>query len=239
MRRIGLIGGAAVVIAGATVLAAYQVQQKTMPGWLFWAIVVICIPVVFFGAVAWITANVIIPFRSFIKARRLRSPIVRRDAPDPNQWLLDIAQSDSDNPTQFLIILDSMIKGKDLSQDLHRPWIELGVELCNCNVHTISVRGTTGHAKYKGKELPEPIDGAHGGSNKPRGHKHVYTMKQYLPPEVAAQVYQEIVEEVSVCGGQRRKELRSLDLGGVSIEVECNGHIAQLPLRDVNRFRYD
>jgi hypothetical protein len=170
-----------------------------------------------------------------------QSPIVRRTmpAPDPNQWLLDIAQSDTDNPAEFLVILDSRVTSKDLSPKQFRPWIELGVELYNCNVHTVSVRGTTGYAKFNGKELPEPIDGSLGGSNKPRGHKHVYTMKQHLPPEVAAEVYQEMVDEVSACGGKRRKELRSLDLGGVSIEVECNGHTVPLGLGGVCRFRFD
>ena len=64
-------------------------------------------------------------------------------------------------------------------------------------------------------------------------------MKQYLPPEYAAELYQEMVTEAEVLGGQRRKELRSLDLSGVSIEVECSGHTVRLPLTNMNGFRYE
>ena len=209
-----------------------------MPTWLAVALLVVfLVALVTFGVVLFHALWGLIG--NWWAVYRLQPPLVRKDRPDPNQWLLDIAKEDAENPAQFLLITDSMIVNSDLHEHLERPWIELGVTLRNCNVHTVTVGDVTGHARFHGNELREPISGSTGKSNKPRGHSHVYTMRQYLSPDQARQIQEERVEETRLCGGQRRKELRSLSLAGVALEGECGGRNVQFALGSVERFRFE
>ena len=193
------------------------------------------------GTLAWSTAYIILPVREFFSSRHFRWPTVRKDTPDPNQWLLDIAKEDAENPARLFFITDAILlpNDVDLSPELDRPYIGLGVELHNCNVHNVWIGGVTGYARFNGKELGQAIEGSRGKSSMPRGHKQVYKMRQYLSKEQAAQIHAEMVEETKICTGQRRKELRSLSLSGVVIEGECEGRDVEFALGSVERFRYD
>jgi hypothetical protein len=204
--------GAAATIAAvgiATILTINEVQGWEMPVWLAGSLLIARAWMVIIAALV-----VALEIRKWLKQLAdtwgIRTPIFRKDKPDPHQWLLDIAQEDADNPARHLIILKQTITNMDLRSDRMRPWIELGFTLYNGGVHNILVGPVKGHAHFKGDELSDPIEDAGGRSNKPRGHVHDYKVRQYLPADVAKAIYDEI------CRTQR---VRSLGLSKVTLEV--------------------
>ena len=154
-QKAGLAGGGAVLLAFVILFGAYEVQQKTWPDWLFVVAVIAGLLLLIGGTMAWSVGYLFIPIVSFLKKHRLQSPVVNRNAPDPNQWLLDIAKEDANDPARNLLILEQTVTNKDLRPGLHRPWIELGLKLYNCGVHSILVGPTEGYARFKGEELPD------------------------------------------------------------------------------------
>lgn len=235
-RNLGIAAGG-VSFALFAILQLFDTQNWTMPDSLG---VVFTIGLSSFGLVAAAVAlNEIRKGLFWLLGQfEWHRPIVRKGLPDPKQWLLDIAKEDAENPARFLLITDTMITKLDFSPDIEMPWIELGVELLNCNVHAVTVGGVSGRARFHGNELREAVIEVAGKSHKPRGHRHVYRMKQYLSPDQAVQIHAERLEETKAAGSQRRKELRSLDLSGVAIEVECEGNVTSLGLVGADRFRY-
>lgn len=212
--RLGIVAGTVLALGAVGVLlGAYQVQGKTMPGWLFWSVVVSGAIIFSVTTLVWLWVVAIIPARTYLQRRTFRWPLPRKDAPDPNQWLLDIAREDADNPARHLMILSQTISNMDLRQATRRPWVELSFSLYNGGVHNILVGPISGHAKYKGDELDECID-VPGQSRKPRGHIHPLKIRVYVPKDEADNIYKEIATS---------RQVRSLSLTGVRLDVraEC------------------
>lgn len=223
-QRLGLIAGSAVVLSAFVLLGVYEVQVKTMPDWLFWSVVTLAGLVLVASVSVWLFVYVVVSIGRWLKSWEWRLPATRKGVPGPHEWLLDIAREDADNPARHLLILKQMITNMDLRPDTRRPWIELGFTLYNGGVHNILVGPVKGHAHFKGDELSDPVEGAGGKSNKPRGHVHEYKLKQYLPADVAEAIYDEI------CRTQR---IRSLGLSKVTLEVRAQtpgGQTVQMPL---------
>ena len=149
---LGAIGGTAALLALVILFGAYEVQQEKFPGWLFASAVIVGVLLLVGGTLAWSTAYIILPVREFFSSRHFRWPTVRKDTPDPNQWLLDIAKEDAENPARLFFITDAILlpNDVDLSPELDRPYIGLGVELHNCNVHNVLIGGVTGYARFHG-----------------------------------------------------------------------------------------
>jgi hypothetical protein len=139
---------------------------------------------------------------------------------DPNQWLFDIAREDANNPARHLVIREQTVTNCDLRAERYRPWIEFGLTLYNGGVHDILVGPAQGHANYKGNELPDKIE-SEGGSRKPRGHEHVYKLKQYLPAEIAEAIDDE---------RRQTQKIRSLSLSTVRLAVQSEGPDGKLVL---------
>lgn len=219
------------VLAGGLLLGAYEVQGATMPGWLFNFIVIAGIIVLILGSVAFLASRVVMPAVEYGRRWSLRWPVVERDRPDPNQWLLDIARNDANSPVNHLMLLEAKISNKNLDPGEYRPWIELGFTLYNGGVHDILVGPARGHMTFSGKELPEPVESS-AHSRKPRGHEHVFKVKQVLPKEIADQAFTELRERGAIC---------SLGVSGVRVKVESkaeNGETVEWSLRG-DRFGHD
>ncbi|MEX1255073.1 MAG: hypothetical protein WEE64_12110 [Dehalococcoidia bacterium] len=222
----GRLGVAAAVVSFTSyiTLEIFQAQGWTMPDLLAASLVALMVLTgsMAFLVVAYECWHVTGPVRS---AWGWRWPLYRQNAPSPHQWILDIARNDATSPANHLIVLSRTIVTMDLRSEIPRPWIELGLELYNGGVHSILIGPMKGHVTYDGigelRDAPE-IDG--GESRKPRGHRHVHRLKQYLPPEVAAAIYEEIRATRKVC---------SLGLSSVHLTVKSeaeNGRTVQMPL---------
>lgn len=212
MRFLGLAAGTAIVLGGAAIIGAYETSdEKSMPNWAFWTIIVIAVPVIGMATLVWLGVWVVSPALRFVREHRWEWPLRNRDAPDPNQWLLDIAKDDAGNPAQGLIILSQSITDKNLAPGLERPWIEFGLMLLNVGVYRLKVGPITGHARYNGIELKEAAEDTAGWSTKPRWHQHVYKVKQFITPQQARELYEEIDDE---------KAVYSISLSGVQLEVQ-------------------
>ena len=198
----------AAVSTGFLILfGAYEASEKTMPDSLFYALAAI-------GAVL-IGMGIGIPFliaaTRFARARRWRWPSVRKDTPEPHQWLLQVAKEDAENPARHLLTLSQIISNMDLDPKTCRPWVEFGFGLYNGGVHSVLIGPVSGRASYHGNQLVDSAEGEGGKSTKPRGHLHTYKIKQYIPNDIAAAVHEEIA---------KTHKLRSFSLSGVSIEVQ-------------------
>ena len=151
-------------------------------------------------------------FVIFVRSRwGVRVPVYDKRKPDPNQWLLDIAQDDANRPVKYLLILKQTVSNKDLDPNTMSPWVEVSQWLYNGGVHSIVVGPIKGRGSYEGQDLPEPVEGPDGRSRYPRGHTAEFKIKQRLPPDVAAKVYEEI---------RKTGKLRSLGLSNVRLQVE-------------------
>ena len=217
------------MLALGILYGTYEVQQETFPDWLFYVAVTSGILLFIGGAVTWSAGYIIVPIRTFFAARRFRSPMVRRDEPDPNQWLLDIAREEAENPVARLLVLKAEFTNKNLKTDEYRPWVEIGLTIRNVGVHSILVGRAEGHVMYKGRELPDAIQGKGGASRKPRDHEHVYKLKLFLPPDMANEFFEEMLVP--------RHRVYSLGLGGIKIEVTSeaeNGSQGWMSLGGIN-----
>ena len=209
--RIG-VGAGVASFASLIIVAVVQAAGWIMP-------VQLAIPLLAFMGLMGGIAGLVVVWEVYrlsipvVKRHRLRWPIVNREAPDPHQWLLDIAQRDAEDPGGNLLIMDTRIADKKLDPSEFRPWIELGFTLYNAGVHAITVGQATGHMVFQGRELPEPVE-ASRLSNKPRRHLHEYRVKQVLPKEIAELVLSEIEE---------RGMVWSLGVSGIRVHVESSG----------------
>ena len=200
------------LVAGGLLLTAYEVQGETMPGWLFSTIIIVGLVVLILGGAGFIIGRVIVPAIEHAKLWSIRMPLFRADTPDPNQWLLDIAKDHAENPAARILILKAQISNKNLQPEEYRPWVDIGLTIRNVGVHGIVIGGAEGHVLHNGRELPEAVQGEGGNSLKPPSHQHTYILRQYLPPEIAKELFEEM------CGARRR--VGSLGLSGVKIEVK-------------------
>ena len=198
--RVGIIAGTAVVLAGGALLGAYEVQGKMMPGWLFWAVVVCLAAVLIVAVLVWLGAHVIVPTRDFLKARRWRAPLVRKNAPDPNQWLLDIAKYQAENPETYLIVTRQVLKDWDVDKNTLRPWVEVSITLHNAGVHSVLIGPCKGHGRYQGRELPEPIE-TEGTMRVPAGSSYDLQLKQIVPQTILDALYQERIDHKRITLG--------------------------------------
>ncbi len=206
-----LWAGPTLSIGSGVVLGIFQVQGWGMPDLLAVILVGGAILGICIAALALVVD--LVPLLQQGRRRlEWRWPVRQRrePPPDPNQWLTDIARDDLENPVRHLLILDKYISNKDLSPTTRRPWIEFAVELYNGGVHTVIVGKARGTATYNSDPLADDIQGERGRSSKPRGHSHPYKLKQFVPPDVAASLYKELVAQ---------KAIRSIGLNAVEIEV--------------------
>lgn len=217
MQRIGLVAGASVILAGGAYLTANEVQGTHMPSVIYWFIIVSALAVLSLAVPTWAFVHVGLPAFRFLRAHDFW---VRKDTPNPNQWLLDIAREDAENPDHQLLIMRQTITDMDLRAELERPWIELGFTLYNAGVHTVTVGPATGHVRFEALELKEPVE-SQAPSSKLRGHAHEYKIKQYLSPDQAKSIYDEIA---------KTHRVRTLDCTGVKLEVRADADDAQ-PVR--------
>jgi len=215
-KRIEVIAGGGVVIAAGILFTAYQVQQEMMPGWLFKLIVVGGPVVLVTSLTTWLFVRVILPALDVRKHYGFRWPLRDKTSPDPNQWLLNIAAHDAENPQGELRLLDQRVVKWATDPKIRRPWIELGFTYFNGGVHTVLIGPAAGRPKYRSDELPDPVESS-GRSRVARGASTPYVVRVVLPCDVAEAIYQkELVLEVA----RSKSIVRSLSLSGVTLQVE-------------------
>ncbi len=220
--------GGALIAAAVLLPEVYQAAGETVPDWMFNLSRLLIFGVILIGLPAWLVLS-LIPVVSFLRSYRYLWPMHRKDAPDPNQWLLDIAREDANDPARHLIIRRQTFINCEFSPEKYRPWIELGLTIYNGGVHDILVGPAEGHGIYKGNELPDKIE-SDGGSRKPRGHEHVFKMKQYILPEIAKEIHQERMGTGTI---------RSVSLSAVRLTVTSegpNGRTIQIQLGHSDTF---
>ena len=216
--RVGLLGGAAIVLALVVLFGTYQVQEKPFPDWLFVSAVFVGVLLLVGGVLAWSAAYIFMPIRSFFAARYYRWPFPRKDAPDPNQWLLDIAQADEHNPAATVRVLDRRIIRWTL--DARRPFLQFGVTMFNGSVHSVVFSGVDGPITFNGEPLETPPEFEDGASRIIRGQRYELRVKQYIPLELVEEVHTQLSASV----------VNSFGLGSAGIEVRADVADAQ-PVR--------
>ena len=199
----------------ALALALFQVMEWKMPDWMAYTLLaiisasgIIAIMILLHGIWDWSR-----PIRS---RHALRSPFFDSEALNPNQWLLDIAQHDAENPQGELRLISQRVVKWDIDHATMRPWLELGFKYFNGGVHTIVIGPAEGRPKYHARELPDPVESP-GRSRLARGATTEYRVKVVLPREVADAVHaKEMILEVA----RSVSLVRSIILSGVSLEVK-------------------
>lgn len=198
--RLGFIAGSAVILSGGALLGAYEVQGKKMPGLIFGIIAVFGTVVLLSAVAVWTWAHVLAPLREWWGAHHWRTPFVRKDAPDPNQWLLDISKHQAENPEIGLVVTRQVLNNWDVDKGTLRPWIEVSITFRNASVHSVLIGPCKGHGRYQGQELPDPIENE-DRTRVPPGSSYVLQLKQVVPREMVGAIYQERIDHKRITLG--------------------------------------
>lgn len=210
--RIGILAGAAILVAGGTYIGAYQVQDKKMPDALFTIIVLSCLVVLVLAIPAWFWLHIGEPIWTRIRHLRL----IDTEKPNPYQWLLDIAEYDARNPQAKLLVRSLHVRDTDLKPETRRPWLDIEATFFNGGVHTILVGPIEGWASHNSNELADKVE-SKGRSRLERGTSTGYVFRIYVPSDVAKAIY---AEEISIEVSRSFRRIRSLDLSKVRVNVK-------------------
>lgn len=208
MGRTGQAATFAFLCAGA-ILAAFQVQRIEMPTLVFYILV----------GVMLIVGNIALVIVVFDGARfvaklvphwGLRSPLFRKDMPNPLQWLLDLAKKDEESPTDGVVIVRRRVVRWDFTA--RRPYVDLEIRLFNGSVHTLLFGKVTGHVS-RGELLDDEVeDDNNGYSRVPRYHVDPLRLRQYIPKDQVESIYGELTDSA----------IRSLDFTGVLLPMKID-----------------
>ena len=225
------LAGAVALAAVGTLLAAYQVQQVTMPDWLFLLVQVVGIAVLSVGFTVW-SVTFIVPIRRVLKRYRPQWPIRDMQKVDPNQWVFDRMKADASNPTPHLYVQSAVVRSIDLSPHLPRPFVELEITVVNASMYALKVASPTGYPHLYGIELGEPVSSSDGWQIMPRDHIGPIRFKIVVPQGKAAQIHQE---------REAHKRLRCFGLAGVRLDITAEAPDAQTvkwSLGHIGEFRF-
>ncbi len=143
----------------------------------------------------------------------LQSPIYKRDKPNPQQWLLDIAQGQRDNPLTHLVITDRI--WFHINRDAKRPYLTLRIFYRNLGIFDLLVEHPEGYASYKSEKLPDYIRASRGKNNVPAGRDGSFDLEVFIPDKFLTDVCTELD---SITG-----ELRGLGLEHMMAGVYIKG----------------
>jgi len=145
----------------------------------------------------------------------LRSPLVRKDAPDPNQWLLNIAKTDENSPTSAVCIVGRRIRSWKL--EARRPHVEFGITVYNGSVYDIEFSGIRGPISFRGEPLEAEPEKGGGITRIARGQSYELRILQYIPKEIIEEVHKELAGGIT----------GSFGISGATIEVRTSTDTAQ------------
>ena len=219
--RIGILGGAAVVLALVILYGTYQVQDEPFPNWLFVGFVVVGVILLVGGALAWSAAFIILPIRSFFAARYFRWPFPRKDAPDPSAWLVEIVEQHCNAPQNHLYVMDQSIDLRYL--DNPEPYFIVTYTIANGSIYPITWEPTCeGRTMINSKPLESPLELLEGGGGRwVPGHRGRIRVRQYVSKDSVGEI-KGLVKGTVDCG-----MINNLLDVGATLEVtpECEGGV--------------
>ena len=112
-----------------------------------------------------------------------RSPLFRKNDAEPNQWLLDVAQQDRENPAALVATFNHCLREHDLRPDIRRPYVIFGVTVFNGTVLPVQFDDLRGPVRYRGE--PSEFEPEHDRGHSVRinrGQSFELRIKQYIPP---------------------------------------------------------
>jgi len=134
----------------------------------------------------------------------------RRDLPDPNQWLLDLAKNQRNNPTSHLVITNRIIMGVRLTDK--RPWLWVRVYFTNFGVNDLTISQPEGYPYFGNEQSDDYIRDEASTYTVPAGNSATsFDLKIYVPDAFL----EEVRNEVESLSG----EVRSISLGRVRARV--------------------
>jgi hypothetical protein len=161
MRRDGVLalssGGAAT--SAALLFGLFETMEWKMPTPLavVLAFVFIAAIVMFVGIIVWEVQRLA---RPALAQFGWRAPVFvkRPPAPDPNQWLVDLASYQVNHLTEYLIYTHQEILDRRFEPEQERPYIVFLVHGFNATVHTILRGQPKGKVQYNGAPLRDAIE---------------------------------------------------------------------------------
>lgn len=192
-------------------LAIFEVMQWKMQVWVAIALLSITAVVglaalLFLLHAAWVWSR---PYRA---RYGLRLQVYDRNEPNPNQWLLDMAEKQLDNPTSHLVITERIMLGNNLGDN--RPWLRLRVRLANYGVHDLIISQPEGYPYFGNEKSSDFIRDQGGTHNVPAGNTATsFDLDIYIP----AEFLEDVRGEVDLSG-----EVRSIRLGQLRVMVRAN-----------------
>jgi len=141
---------------------------------------------------------------------RVRWPVYRH-RPDPNQWLIDMAEAQKTVVPQFIHFSKPRMT---FPQQIHEEWfIDLEITYMNTSVWELEIGQVTGSAVYH-DILPRQIDDKNDGINKLQaGNDAILSLRQHLPKAV-----KDYLDSESTRRGESK-----FKLNGVKMPVRVKG----------------
>ena len=213
--KIGWASGAVIVFAVPILILTYTAQDKKVPDSIF-ALVVVSLALVLLWAIpTWLAIHVVLPLWGRARSYKYRWPMVSKNKPDPNRWLLDRAEEQRDNPRSHLVFTDRRVMG--FTRDAKRPILTIYIYYKNLGVYDLLVSQPEGFPTYNMEQLPEPVRSraGRGPNNVPVNEGGVFHFDIYIPPDFLEAVRKEVD---SITG-----EIRNFGFSDVGAKVQVKG----------------
>jgi hypothetical protein len=227
--RIAFAAPAAGVCAGL-LLGLFEVQGWEMPDWLAVPLLLVLVSgtIVFVAIAGYEVSRGIAWLRSKLEWRWPIS-IKQHGIPDPNQWLLDLAQQQVESPGAYWVRTAQYLESWDVGAV--RPYVRLRFEYFNGGIHVLKVTGATGYPTVFGERCADQVfDANRSWHSVPPAHPSLVTLTVYFPKEMADRMHQAISQ------GALNGVIGLLDVTfGLAVEAD-GGREVRVPITGDDRY---
>lgn len=209
-KRIGVAGGIA-ALTPPVLFGIFEVMEWKMPNWL--AVIFVSVT-----AIVGFIALLVLLHGLWIWSKSVRmhiglqipSPFYRKNKPNPNQWLIDLAERQRQTPQDFFAFTGQMAVG--LSRNDKRPYLSVRCYYRNYSVHRWEIGELKGYVRWKNEQLPEEVK-QDGSIQQIAPLEHiVFDWKVHIPSEYL----------VDLCIEYDSGEIKSLNLSGLTATLRVN-----------------